>query len=278
MPTLEQFLRTGHLGPVILGMTPIAVMTAVGDPDDTSLKSNPLQLKYGSAQFSFWRSPKDRQQELREIALIYQPLFRPLPPTLKFTDWNPKSPPTEKRFRKFINGIAYAPATSVKGPNGTQMVFLSGVTAQFTNGRLDNIRLFQRQTKEATSSVLTGEREPTRTEILEMFEEANRAQEIGAYRAGVLIAWAGLEATLRRTAIQTGKVGKIGIQPAILIRELFAAGALTAQDHRTLEELRQLRTGLAHGLAPIGFDATTIQKITTLSRRLLEADHQLNAS
>ena len=276
MPTLEEFLRTGHLGPVVLGMTPMAVMTAVGDPDDTSLKSNPLQFKYGCAQLTFWKSSKDRQHELREIALIYQLRFHPLPPSLKFTDWNPVRPPTEKRFRKFIDEIHYPPATSVKGPNETQIVFLSGVTALFTNGKLDSIRLFQRQTKESTSSVLTGEREPTRMQILDMFEEAKRALEIGAERAALLVAWAGLEATLRRTAIRAGKLGKVGVQPAILIRELFAAGELTAEDHRALEELRQLRTRLAHGLAPIRFDVTTIHKIVALSSRLLDTDHQLN--
>jgi hypothetical protein len=42
MATLEDFLRTGRLGPVSLGMGPVDVMTALGDPDDTSEKINPI--------------------------------------------------------------------------------------------------------------------------------------------------------------------------------------------------------------------------------------------
>jgi hypothetical protein len=62
--------------------------------------------------------------------------------------------------------------------------------------------------------------------------------------AALLIAWAGLEASLRRAALQAGRQGKIGVQPSILIRELFAAGQLTPAEQRSLEEMRQLRTAV----------------------------------
>jgi len=116
---------------------------------------------------------------------------------------------------------------------------------------------------------LSDEREPTPEQIRDMLNEADRASQTGAYRAALLIAWAGLEATLRRAALRAGRQGRIGVQPSILLGELFAAGQLTPAEHRTLEELRQLRTASAHGLAPVGLDADIISKISAISNRLL---------
>lgn len=271
MATLEEFLRTGHLGPVVLGMTPTDVMTTVGDPQGTSRKSNPLQLKYGSAQLSFWKAPKDKSLHLREIAITYQPDFEPLPATLTFLDWNPPQPPTEQLFKSFIYYIGYLPVHSVDGPNGTEISFLSGVTALCADKMLHSIRLHQRQNKESTAMPLSDEREPTTKQILDMLQEAELALRSGAQRAALLLAWAGLEAALRRTALSAGKQGKIGVQPAILIRELFASQQLTPAEHRSLEELRQVRTALAHGFAPVvTSDSDTIRRISAISKQLLE--------
>ncbi len=271
MATLEEFLRAGHLGPVILGMTPTDVMTALGDPQDISRKSNPLQLKYGCVHLSFWKAPSHRVHQLREIAITYQPEFEPFPETLAFTDWNPAGPPTERQFRAVMHEIGYLPVHSLEGLSGRQLIFLSGVTVLFAEEMLHSIRLLQRETKEPTSMPLSDEREPTTKQIADMLDEADRATQIGAHRAGLLMAWAGLEATLRRAALRAGKQGKIGVQPSILIRELFAAGQLTPAEHRTLEELRQLRTASAHGLAPMAFDVEIIPRIKDISNRLLAA-------
>jgi hypothetical protein len=269
MATLEDFMRTGHLGPVILGMSPNDVMIALGDPQDTSRKSNPLQLKYGCVQLSFWKAPNQRTHELREIVITYQPEFEPLPESLAFTDWTLAEPPTERQFRAFMHEIGYLPVHLVEGSSGKQLVFLSGVTALFTDEMLHSIRLLQRENRAPTPTPLSDEREPTPEQILDMLNEADRASQTGAYRAALLIAWAGLEATLRRAALRAGRQGRIGVQPSILLGELFAAGQLTPAEHRTLEELRQLRTASAHGLAPVGLDADIISKINTISNRLL---------
>jgi hypothetical protein len=268
MATLEEFLRNGRLGPVVLGMTAPDVITAIGEPQGTSAKSNPLQLKYGSAELSFWKEKKDGRLFLREIVISYRPQFEPFPPILPFLDWNPR-PPTKQVFKSFIYYIGYAPVNSVEGPSEGKMTFLSGVTALFTEEILDSLRLHQRRTKETTSTLLSNEREPTTEQILEMLEEAERAANSGAMRAGLLIAWSGLEAVLRRMALSAGKLGKIGVQPAILIRELVASEQLTSDERHTLENFRQLRTSLAHGLAPIPIDRMTVQDIVELSKRLL---------
>lgn len=272
MATLEGFLRNGQLGPISLGMTPSDVMTALGEPHQTSSKSKPLLLKYGPIQLSFWRRPNHKIHQLREIALIYQPFVEPLPIALAFSDWTPSYPPTEPQFTAFLNEIDYSPVQRIDGAGGAQFVFLSGVTALFTEDVLDSIRLFQKQHKESNPTTLSDEREPTTGQVLDMLAEAERAMRLGAPRAALLMAWAGFEAALRRAALRAGREGKIGVQPAILIRELFAAGKLTPEARNSIEGLRQLRTVLAHGLAPMAFDEGEVLKISALTKRLLHQE------
>ena len=102
-----------------------------------------------------------------------------------------------------------------------------------------------------------------------MFSEATLAVQAGAKRAALLIAWAGLEATLRRAAFRAGRRGKVGTQPVVLLRELVAEGQVTAPEHRTLEHLRQLRMSAAHGLTPVAFPSDLISNIKAVSDRLL---------
>jgi hypothetical protein len=102
-----------------------------------------------------------------------------------------------------------------------------------------------------------------------LFSEATGAAQAGAKRAELLVAWAGLEATLRRAAFHAGRRGKIGTQPVVLLRELVAEGQLTAPEHRMLEHLRQLRMSAAHGVTPVAFPPDKISHIKTVSDRLL---------
>ena len=203
--------------------------------------------------------------------MIYQPtFFEPFPAILAFDDWHFVEPPDEGEFFSFLLEIDYQPAYRLEGPDGVRMTFLSGVSALFAHEKLHSVRLLQRASKEATSSTLSNEREPSTSQILNMLDEADIALKHGALRAALLIAWAGLEAALRQTALRAGKQGKIGVQPAILIRELFETGKLTLEEHRSIEELRQLRTAFAHGLAPINVDRENISRISRLSKRLID--------
>jgi hypothetical protein len=116
---------------------------------------------------------------------------------------------------------------------------------------------------------MTDEREPTLEQITQMFKEAEIAVRAGAKRAALLIAWAGLEATLRRAACFTGRAGKIGTQPVVLIRELFSEGRLAAGEHEVIERLRQLRMSAAHGLTPVAFQDDLISATETIANRIL---------
>lgn len=269
MTTLSDFLRTGRLGPVSLGMGPVEVMTALGDPDDTSEKLNPLILKYGPVQLVFLGKPKQRKQDLREIAILYSPKFTKMPKTLRFSDWNPSSPPTEEQFSRFLDTIEYHPVHEVSGESGTQLIFMSGVVALFVAKSLHSIRLTQRETKEESPMTVSDEREPSVAQIRDMLAEADRALEANAPRAALMTAWAGLEAALRRAALRVGGQGRIGVTPVVLLRELFSANELAKDEYLVLENIRQLRTSAAHGLGRVAVDPETISTLKSLTQQLL---------
>jgi hypothetical protein len=102
-----------------------------------------------------------------------------------------------------------------------------------------------------------------------MIQESEHALELNARRSALMIGWTALEASLRRVALWKGRHGQIGVQPTILIRELFSAGVLSPEDRRLLDELRQIRTVTVHGLAPVNFSPRIIHEMNTMSRRML---------
>jgi hypothetical protein len=157
----------------------------------------------------------------------------------------------------------------VEGGSGRQLIFLSGVVALFSSGMLDTIRISQKEKKDTAPAPLSDMREPSRAQILQMISEAERVLQAGAPRAALMIAWAGMEATLRRAALRAGRGGQVGVQPSVLIRELLSGGVLNPNEARILEELRQVRTAAAHGLAPVDFDLDIIPRINDISRRVL---------
>lgn len=272
MATLAQFLKTGSLGPVVLGMNPFEVVEQIGDPDEESQKKNPLTLKYGSLQLVFWRHGSSKSQ-LRDIILNFLPKFERLPPPVALKDFRPGRPddkPTESYFRKFIRQSGNFPVHLTEHESGRQMVFLSGVVVDFMDGFLNSIRITQKERKESTNAPLSDSREPSRDQILDMIHESERALDFEIYRPALMMGWAALEASLRRVALEQGLRGQIGVQPTILIRELLSAGVLAREERQFLEELRQIRTATVHGLAPINFSPRIIRKMNAMSRQILE--------
>lgn len=269
MATLEEFLKAGRLGPISLGMGPVEVMTAVGEPDETSKKTNLLTIKYGPVQLVFWSKPKQRNQDLREILLSYKPSFKKLPKPLRLSDWNYSSAPSESDFLAYLKRIDFHPVHTVTGESETQLIFISGVVALFAAKLLNSIRLSQREVKEAEQITVSDQREPSEAQIREMLREADRATEAGAHRSALMIAWAGLEAALRRAVLRAGGQGRVGVQPAVLLRELFSAKELTSDEYHVLENLRQIRTAAAHGLALRRIDTKTVAQIKAIAQRLL---------
>jgi hypothetical protein len=270
MVTLEQFLKTAQLGPVILGISPFEAVSVLGEPEDQSKKKNPLELKYGSLQLTFWKHSGSERSQLMDFGLYYQPTWERVPEAVTFSDVGYDENTTEGEFRSFLQQIDYLPAHLLGRKSEQHMMLSSGVVVSFSDGKLHSIKVAQQRTKEKTSAPLSDEREPSRSEIEEMLQEAISVTATGALRAGFVMAWSGLEAALRQVALRRGLQGKIGVQPVILMRELFSARVLSPDDMTFLEEARQARTGIVHGLAPRPMAREAVSKIAAVARRLME--------
>jgi hypothetical protein len=111
--------------------------------------------------------------------------------------------------------------------------------------------------------------EPSAEQIEQMLHEAETVLKANALRAAFLLAWAGLEATMRQLAQRAGLNGKVGTQPLLLVRELYASGYISQEDFQRLEQTRRLRTEILHGLVPAVIDEGIVQYVISLARQLL---------
>ena len=269
MAQLKKFLESAKLGSLMLGQTPNEVIGWLGDAEQISRKSNPLQLKYGALQLVFWRPEKQRSQQLVDILILFQPNFESMPPSLKLDDF-PRSAEgyTEQAFRRYIHLTDLTPANLEEGASSRRLSFLSGVDVFFTNGLLHSIRLTHKSDKEPPAQQSFGKQEPTVPQIEEMLVEAEEVMKVGAFRAALLIGWAAIEAAMRRVASSAG-LQATRVQPSILIRELLASDKIRPEERDVLEKMRQLRTVAAHGLAPVNIDAETVLKVIQIGKRLV---------
>jgi hypothetical protein len=269
MGILSDFIRTGSIGPVVLGISPFEATSLLGEPDEESQKKNPLTIKYGPLQLVFWKHSTEGKSLLREIDLAFDEDLKGLPSIIALNDFTPNGQTSERHFRDFMHEQGCMPVHMVESDGRRQLIFLSGVVVTFSNGMLERIRINQKEKKETAPAPLSDEREPTREQIIEMLRESDQALGVGAKRAALMIAWAGFEATLRRIAIQAGRKGEIGVQPVVLIRELVSAGIIQPEHARELEKVRQIRTVSAHGLTPEDIKPETVLQLQDLTRQML---------
>ncbi len=78
-PSLLEFLQTGTLSPLAIGMSRQDVESSLGKPDDVSTSRKPLIWKYGPLQLTFDNA---RQYALAGIELYTSDLDEPLPAAL----------------------------------------------------------------------------------------------------------------------------------------------------------------------------------------------------
>jgi hypothetical protein len=269
MITLEDFLKTGRLGPVVLGLTPFDVESILGEPDHESKKKNPLMLLYRSLQLSFWRLGPETPSSLNQIVIKFQPEPFSLPEAVQPTDWNPASTPTVDEFKTFLQKIRYTPSRWTPGFFNSQQRLPSGVIATFTNSKLDRLQIDKRQDVESSEEIEIDEREPKLADIQQMFDEAETLLRTQSPRAALVLAWAGLEAVLRRRAAMARLQGRIGVQPMVFIRELQATGNITPEEFAFIDQIRRERTSIAHGLAPTFLAEDNVLRVIYLGKRFL---------
>lgn len=126
MPTLEEFLKTGTLGPIRSGMTYAEVVAALGPPQAESVKRKPRVLKYGPLQLALTRGA-DEVERVSLTSLYTRESVDQLPPPARLSDAIPHG---EGEFRSFLSGVVpsvtQADDGAIRLPSGVRVVFADG--------------------------------------------------------------------------------------------------------------------------------------------------------
>src|SRR5262245_56246548 len=102
MATLDQFLRTGELGPVRPGISLAEVVARLGPPQDESVAANPRTLKYGALQLTFRKRPDAADGSLVQIGLYYRQPAEPVPEPAQPEDFTARPGVTVAEVREFL--------------------------------------------------------------------------------------------------------------------------------------------------------------------------------
>jgi len=114
-----------------------------------------------------------------------------------------------------------------------------------------------------------GAAEPTVEQIGQMLAEAERLMQSGALSTACMVAWAGLEAAMRRVLHQDH-----GATPNALLRSIYASGDISKADFSLLDEAYKLRTQIVHGFMPTKLDERLVAEIIRAARHLLSEERK----
>jgi hypothetical protein len=133
MDTLEQFLRTGKLGALEVGMTTEQVHNLLGAPEDVSVQKRPLIWKYGSLQVSFFKEDKIAKETLDFIGLYFHSSDAPLPSPLSWSGWQPSRETNQQEMQEYLqrNNLkfqreSFGETDHFIVPSGTRIVLHEG--------------------------------------------------------------------------------------------------------------------------------------------------------
>jgi hypothetical protein len=136
---MQEFVSTGHLGDIMIGITADRAQQVLGAPDARSARHDPVEiLRYGALELVFRRVPKTTDSRLVAIALYLGDQDRLIPEPARFADWLPAADTTEQQFREFLAGVGIAPRSTAAGES-SHLVLPSGAQIVFADGKLHSI-------------------------------------------------------------------------------------------------------------------------------------------
>jgi hypothetical protein len=154
MPSMREFLQSGRLGEVQLGLRRDRVMDILGAPEDQTARRRPLQLlRYGAVEFGFIPVPETTDSRLVSTALYFHDPDRLIPPPLRPTDWLPTHATSAQQFRQFLNEAGIEANCSIQGQEA-YLILSSGASVVFAEGKLHSIH-FKRKDKKPQRKQMT---------------------------------------------------------------------------------------------------------------------------
>lgn len=270
MATLRRLLMNGTLGPIHVGLTPSEVMNIVGEPEESSRKKNPLILRYGSLELTFVKVRDHQRLELRRFVLGFHGRDWSLPQSIKLSDWKPTEPPSPTSFDRMARELGCKPEEAALTAGSGYLLFPSGVKASFHRGKMRDLEVAPLRASDPSVESSSMRHEPTPNEIASMLDEARLAADAGLTRAALLVAWAAIEASLRKLATPSGTLSRELLQPARLVAWLQHSDQISHNDVLTIQNIRHLRMAAAHGLAANRVELQDVEHALNLAARVLE--------
>ena len=175
MATLDQFLRTGELGPVRPGSSPKEVVAVLGPPQDSSVGWNPLVLKYGGLQLSFHQPRDGAERRLVLIGLYFAPAQGPLPAAVRPTDFAVAADTTEADVRAFLARVGLPAEAVAVDEDTTHLVLPTGARIAFDGGALHSIQFAPRATAVGRKQIAVSVPADTWDRLRELARAANQS-------------------------------------------------------------------------------------------------------
>lgn len=175
MATLEQFLRTGELGPVRTGMTMSEAVACLGAPQDQSVGGRATILKYGALQLTFAYPRTGGEARLALIAIYFRQPIEPIPAPMHLTDFDAAAETTIAGFRSFLDRAGIKEHSSVDGHETSYLIMPSGARVTFDDKRLDCITLAARVPAAPTKQISVAISEEAWKQLNALARQSNRS-------------------------------------------------------------------------------------------------------
>jgi hypothetical protein len=138
--SLDEFMKSGRLGPLTVGMSRDAVADHLGAPEATSIQKNPLIWKYGPVELSFQGVSEESDPSLTSITWYLRD-GAALPEALRLEGWLPTPGTTFEEFRDHLKGAGIAISGGVATGPRQHLVLESALRVTFEEGKVSNLSL-----------------------------------------------------------------------------------------------------------------------------------------
>jgi hypothetical protein len=108
--------------------------------------------------------------------------------------------------------------------------------------------------------------EPSDEQLAQILKTADELSDKGHASVACVVAWAGLEAAMRRIRDDAELHGKTA--PNELMRALYSNGFLSREQFDKLKDSYKIRTQVVHGLVPLPIDPGLVHYLTATARHL----------
>ncbi len=149
MQDLREFLESGTLGPVTMGLSPVDVEHRLGKPWDVGGTRKQRIWKYGAIQLGFYRDKPTRTEAVSFIGLYFDHDSPALPEAIRLEGWFPSRYTTIEDFIHYLEeqGICYSEHQQLTFETQVVLVTKSGAHVTFDRSEdevtLDSIQLLQ---------------------------------------------------------------------------------------------------------------------------------------